>query len=142
MANIRPIDQASEKWATRAAMATPDYERGVMNPRADWASQTVAAENNYKAAVTEAAAKGRFGAGVKKAGTERWKTGAAIKGTQRYAPGVQVGKGDWQAGFGPYHAAISAVVLPARGPRGAPANFQRVQVIGAALRAVKDRTGK
>ncbi len=73
--------------------------------------------------------------GIKKAGTAKWKKKASTLGVQRYGPGVQAAGDDYKAGFAPYQAVISGVVLPERRPRGDPANTQRVSVMSAALTA-------
>jgi len=139
MANIKPIDQAADKYTRRAAVAGADYAQGIENPRKDWATATVAGEENYKAGVTAAAAAGRFGKGVKKAGSEKWKSNAKAKGPSRFAEGVALAKGDWEKGFSPYHSAISALQLPKRGPKGSPQNLQRVAAVANTLRGVYEK---
>jgi hypothetical protein len=142
MAAIKPIEQSSDKWVRRASVAGGDYQQGVQNPRKSWASAASEAENNYKAGVVAAANAGRFGTGVKAAGDEKWRIAALKKGPGRFAEGVAIGKDEWNRGFAPYQAAIAAVTLPARGPKGSPANIQRVAAVATALRALKERAGK
>lgn len=142
MANIKPIEQSSDKWVRRASVAGPDYLAGVTNPRRPWAAAAGEAENNYKAGVTAAANAGRFGAGVKAAGDEKWKNGALKKGPGRFAEGVAIGKDDWGKGFSPYQSAIAALALPPRGPKGSPQNIQRVASVATTLRALRERTSK
>lgn len=142
MAAIKPIEQSSDKWVRRASVAGSDYQQGVQNPRKAWASASAEAEGNYKAGVVAAANAGRYGSGVKAAGDEKWRNGAVKKGPGRFAEGVAIGKDDWARGFAPYQSAISAIALPARGPKGSPANIQRVSAIATALRAIKERAGK
>lgn len=142
MAAIKPIDQASDKWVRRASVAGADYQQGVQNPRKPWAESAANAEGNYKAGVTAAANAGRYGAGVKNAGDEKWRQNALKKGPGRFAEGVAIGKDEWNRGFAPYHSAISSVTLPARGPKGSPQNIQRVAAIATALRTLKERVGK
>lgn len=139
MANIKPIDQASDKWARRAQVAGPDYQMGIENPRRSWSEAASAADANYRAGVTQAAAAGRFAAGVKAAGDEKWKKRARAVGPGRFAEGVQVAKPDWESGFRPYQDAIASVQLPPRGPKGSPANLQRVSAIATTLRTLFER---
>ena len=134
---IRPVTEISEKWVRRASGATEEYASGVANPKKDWAIETKDAEAAYKAGVTAAAAAGRFGKGVAKAGTGKWKKGAEEKGVARFGPGVSVGKENHASGFGPYASTIAGVALPPRGPKGDPRNIERVRTIAAALRAKK-----
>jgi len=142
MAAIKPIEQSSDKWVRRASVAGPDYQTGVQNPRKAWAAAAKEGEANYKAGVTAAAAAGRFGAGVTKAGDEKWRSNALRKGPGRFAEGVAIGKDDWNKGFAPYQAAIAAVTLPARGPKGSPQNIQRVSTIATTLRTLFEKGGK
>ena len=139
MAAIKPIEQATDKWVRRASVAGPDYENGVRNPRRGWAEASKAAEKNYQAGVTAAAARGAFGKGVSAAGEEKWKSNALKKGPGRFAEGVSIGRDEWAKGFGPYHAAINAISLPERGPKGDAKNIQRVAAIATALRNLKTK---
>jgi hypothetical protein len=140
MAAIKPLEVSADKWTRRAAVAGPDYQKGVENPRASWSTAAAAADANYRAGVTAAATAGRYAGGVRRAGDERWRANALAKGPNRFAEGVQLAVGEWQKGFAPSQQAISALTLPARGPAGSPANLQRVTVVSQALRAVKERT--
>lgn len=139
MAAIKPIAQSSDKWVRRAGVAAPDYEQGVSNPRASWEQSAIAAGANYRAGVTAAANAGRFEAGVRSAGEDRWRANSLAKGPTRYAEGVQIGKGSWEEGFRPYQEAINALRLPPRGPKGSPNNLQRVTAVAQALRQVRER---
>lgn len=141
MAAIKPVDSAAEKWTRRASVSQQDYMSGVENPRVSWAQAAQAADASYRSGVTAAANAGRFAAGVKAAGDDRWKRGARDKGPNRYSEGVQLATGEWQKGFSPYHEAIRNLNLPARGPKGSPANLARVTAIATALRGLKERTG-
>jgi hypothetical protein len=108
-----------------------------MGTAKSWAGAAGAAEKNYVAGVNAAAAAGRFGKGVAKAGDAKWKKNAAEKGPARYAQGVGVAQGDYQSQVAPYLEAIGRVDIPARGPVGSESNYGRTAVIGKALRALK-----
>jgi hypothetical protein len=139
MAEIKSLKQASDKWVRRASVAGADYQAGVANPRRSWSEASVAGEANYKAGVIKAAGAGMYGKGIKAVGEAKWKDRATKLGPGRFAEGVSVAVDDWQKGFSPYHAAISAIKLPDRGPKGDPKNIQRVSAIATALRAVKEK---
>ena len=94
----------------------------------------LAAENVYKLAVTDAAAKGRYGKGVTAAGDQAWQQGAIDKGVGRYGSGVAAGQAKYEQRIGKFLQLIQATALPPRGPKGSPGNFQRVQVMAEALR--------
>jgi len=137
--SVPSIAIIGERWSRRSAGASPDYEAGVTTTTRDWGAATVAAAGAFKAGVTAAAAAGRFEKGVAKAGTAKWRKNAIAKGPARYAQGVQVAQPEFQSGFAPYLEAISRVDLPMRGPRGSAQNYGRVQPIGNALNALKNR---
>lgn len=139
MANIKDISQSAEKWVRRASQAGPDFEAGIRNPRRAWAEATIEAAPNFKAGVQAAANAGLFEKGVRKAGNAKWQENAIAKGPGRFAEGVGLARDAWQAGFGPFQSAIAALNLPPRGPKGSPANLQRVAAVANALRALKLR---
>lgn len=139
MAAIKPIEQSAEKFTRRASAAGPDYLAGVQSPRVAWQAAAAAADQTYRTAVTQAAGRGAYAAGVRQAGDARWQRGATQKGPGRFAEGVQLAQGDWVAGFQPYQAAIAATQLPARGPRGTAANNQRSVAIQTALAQLRIR---
>ncbi len=141
MAAIKPIEQSGDKWQRRAQVAGPDYQAGVQAPRVPWAAASKAAEGNYKAGVTAAANANRYGAGIGRAGDERWRSNSMAKGPGRFAEGVQLAVGTWSARFQPYQSTIAAVTLPARGPAGSPQNLARVSAVAQALRQVKVTAG-
>lgn len=142
MANIKEMSKIVDKWQRRASVATPDYQDGIENPKRDWAEAASAANNNYVQGVTRAAQEGRFAAGVKRVGTEKWKKRALAKGPNRFTEGVSIATPDYEAGFAPYREAISALKLPDRGPKGDPRNIQRVAAVATTLRKLKEKAGK
>ena len=137
MANIKSTADIAEKWSRVTPSRSADYKTGVENPKRDWAEAAAASEEVYKRAVTEAANAGRYGKGIAKAGTAKWKHGATTKGPSRFAAGVALGKDAYMKGFAPYQEVIKATTLPARGPKGDPANLQRVAALAGALHEKK-----
>lgn len=133
MATIRSAGKIAEKWARVTPQRAQDYEEGVNNPKKDWAANTKAAESNYEAGVQQSIRDKRFGKGVTKAGTEKWKEGATTKGVQRFGPGVAMAEGAYEEGFSPYREVIEKLTLPKRYPKGDPRNFERVKAVGVAL---------
>lgn len=142
MANIKPLQQSADKWVRRASVAGPDYEQGVRNPRRQWSEAAAQAADNYRQGVTQAATQGRFAAGVRQAGEERWQRATLQKGPGRFAEGVAIGQDNWERGFQPFQQAIERVSLPDRGPKGSPQNLQRVAVIANTLRQVATQMGR
>lgn len=144
MAPIIPLDRATERFVRRAGQAGPDYEAGVRAPRRPWAEAAAAAEPAYRDGVTAAAAAGRFGRGVRRAGNAKWQQRSIELGVARFPSGVAAASGEWTRGFAPFHQAISAVQLSPRRPKRDPANRQRInQILDAVTAAAvaRDRTG-
>ncbi len=137
MAKIKSISDISEKWGRVTPQRTDDYQKGIENPKEDWASATAGAEANYKAAVTKAANEGRFGKGVKAAGTQKWQNKTLSKGVTRWGPGVQDAQGDYEKGFAPFRDVIERTDIGPRYPKGDPRNIDRVAKLAKALHAKK-----
>lgn len=135
MAKVRT--NVAGKWARRAGSATQEFTEGVQNPRQDWAQATVAAAANQAAAIQQAITEKRFEKGVAKAGTGRWQQKTLSKGSQRFASGVQEAELDYATAVQPYLEVAANTVLPPRGPKGDPKNFQRVITMANAMRAKK-----
>ena len=135
------VDEIAKKWSDVTPGRTADYERGVNNPRKDWADETAASEDNYKTQVTKAANEGRFGKGVRKAGTDKWKQKTRTKGVRNWGPGVQEGEAAYAKGYAPIRDAISRLDLPPR--RGAldPSNFRRVEMVAKAAHDASLKSG-
>lgn len=137
MPATKPLSQVVDKWKRRAAQAAPDYSAGVKAPKNDWATATSAAVENYNTGVNDAISRGAFGAGVSKAGTQKWQRKAVAVGAQRFGPGVAAATPEYQAAMGEVLSTIEGVSLPPRGPKGDPRNYQRSQAIGEALHSAK-----
>lgn len=133
MARIRDSREIAEKWGRVTPQRTSDYQSGIRSPRRDWAEAAEAANDTYVQGVTQAANEGRFGAGVRQAGNQKWQRGAESKGPQRFAEGVQLGGDAYRTGFEPFRQAIEETELPPRFPRGDPRNLERVSSIANAL---------
>lgn len=132
--NARSI---AAKFARVTQTRTQDYSDGVDNPRADWADKTAAAEASYKTGVTKAASEGRFGKGVRNAGTAKWKHGVQVKGKERWAQGIAVAEDAYAKGMEPVIAVIESVNLPVRYAKGDPRNHERSKAMATALHKMK-----
>jgi len=134
---VPDMQRTAAKWIRRAGSAGQEYSEGVENTKANWQESTKAAAASYASGVQEAIAGGRFAKGVDGAGNAKWKRGAQEKGAVRFGPGVAAAEGDFSKGFAPYLAALGGIDLPLPGPRGAEGNFQRSQLVGRALNALR-----
>jgi len=137
MAEIKSLTEIRDKWTRVTPGRTEDYRLGITNPRRDWAAETTAGKANWKAGVDAAAAKDLFVKGVTAAGTKKWQLRSLAKGPGRFAEGVYIAGPDYEAGFKPFHEAISRVDLGPRFPKRDPRNLERVKKIVDALVAQK-----
>ena len=139
MPAIKSVQESADKWARRAAQSAQDYAKGVQNPRTNWQEATSAAAEAQAAGVQTAIANKSFEKGVAEAGQAKWQRKAASVGAQRFGPGVQAAKADYQAGFGKFASVIQGVTLPPRGAKGDPRNYDRARAIGEALHEAKEQ---
>lgn len=137
MPRMQSVGDIAAKWARVTPGRAGDYRKGIENPKVDWDTATMAAEDSYKRGVIEAANAGRFGKGVAAAGNKKWQDNALKKGPTRFAAGVALGKDAYLKGFAPFADVIERTDLPPRGPKGDPSNIERVRVIADALHAEK-----
>lgn len=134
---VKDTGSIAAKFRTRASAAAPDYAAGVQSAGQAWESNTRAAVDSYQQGVQEAIARGAFARGVAAAGASKYTENAVKLGTQRYPTGVQNAEGAYARGVGRFLDVIKGLNLPARGPKGSPANMERANVVARALRAAK-----
>jgi len=132
---VKPIDGATTKWSENAARAAAEFAANAEAAADIWARNTAGAADNFHQAVTAANIKERFRRGVVKAGAAKFARKIREVARDRFGPGVAAATPDYKAGAEPYFAAIAALTLSPRKPRGDPANYRRVEEIGKALNA-------
>jgi hypothetical protein len=130
---VKTVSSIAQKWAAVTPQRAPQYEEGVRSPLKDWAKNTGAANEAYKAGIADAVTKDRFAKGVAKAGTAKWQRKAVEVGPTRFSQGVQVAQPDYEKGFAPFRDAIEKTTLPPRFAKGDPRNIDRVRVMAKAL---------
>ncbi|HEV8585918.1 MAG TPA: hypothetical protein VGT02_13195 [Methylomirabilota bacterium] len=135
---VPAVGKVAAKWARRVQGATEDYTAGVAGAGGRWAPAAKAGEQNYRTGVTAAAGAGRYGRGIDRVGDGKWHKNAQTKGSQRYGPGAQAAEGDFGTAIGPVLEVIGRTDLPARGPKGADANYNRSSAVGKALRQFRE----
>ena len=140
MAEIKSLSAITEKWTRVTPGRQEDYKLGIKNPKRDWADETLASKDNWKAGIDAAHQNNLFTKGVEEAGTKKWQKKALEKGPGRFAEGVIYAGPDFESGFKRFHAAIAAVDLGPRYPRRDPRNLNRVKLIVNAL--VAEKMGK
>ncbi len=134
---VKPVDQVVKKWQARANVASSDYTSGVAASGTKQHDNAVAQATTWLAGV-QAAGVNRYTAGLNR-DPGKYQRNATGKGAQRYGPGVAAAGPDYNRAIGPVLAAIAAVNLPPKQPRGSPGNNDRVTAITTALH--KLRTG-
>lgn len=137
MPKIRETADIAAKWASVTPARAPEYAKGVASPKEDWAEETAKAKAAYEEGVKAALARDAFSKGVRKAGTEKWAARATTLGAERFGPGVAAAGPAYAEGFAPYRETIARTTLPARGPTGSEANYERVKAMGKALHSKK-----
>lgn len=142
MAEIKSLARIVKKWTTVTPGRQDEYIEGVKAPRRDWETETIKAEAAYEAGLRASLADKRFGSGVKRVGSKKWKEKTLSKGPGRWAEGVSISGDDYARGFGPYAEVIAGLILPPRKATGDPANIARVAIIAKALHDKKLSMGK
>ncbi len=134
---IKSTADIARKFAEVTPGRVGEYTEGVTNPKRDWATETKAAEDNFEKGISQAIRDKRFGKGVAKAGTDKWRARAMLVGPGRFAEGVAAAGPAYEAGFDPYRNVIAGLTLPPRGPTGDPRNIDRVRAVAEALHKKK-----
>lgn len=131
---VKDVGSIAQKFKTRASAAQGDYGTGVANAGADWEANSVAAEDNYGASVTQAVADKRYGKGVR-GSAGKYVKNATTLGPQRYGTGIANAQDAYAAGMQPVIAALQAINLPPRQVKGN--NAERSNIVATRLRAMK-----
>ena len=134
---IKSAKDTATKWSRVTSGRSADFSAGVKAPKKSWSQNALAAEENYKSGVTQAAQDGRFGKGIKLAGDTKWQDKTVSVGVARWGGGVSAATGDFEKGFAPYADVIAKQTLTPRYPKGDPRNIDRVKQIADALHAAK-----
>jgi len=134
---VMTMSEITDKWNRRAGAATQDYAQGVKTPRNAWQESTLSAVAAYEQGIADSIANNLFVKGVQKSSNAEHLNRCLTLGVQRYGPGVRESQARYTRGFTPYHAALTSLELPPRGPRGSSQNYDRVRKIGEALHSLR-----
>ncbi len=130
---IASAAEIAAKWAEMTPGRQKFYSANTAAAAADWEAKTKAAEKTFTAALQSGDIGRKFAGGVTKAGAAKFARKVTDVGVDRFSPGVRAATQDMSAGVDPYVQVIASVTPPARGPRGDPANLERVRVYADAL---------
>lgn len=130
---VKPLDKIAANWQADSTAHSADYKVGALAAGADWEKNTAAQAGAYKGGVSAPDIEKRFAGGVHQAGAEKYERKVSAVGESRFIEGVNNSLQDYKEGFAPFVEEIERQTLPARQPRGAPANKTRSGIIGDAL---------
>lgn len=132
----KSTDVVVKKWQTRAGGAGNDYATGVQNPKRSQGEAAAAAAQTWAAGVQQAVTNNTFAKNVK-AAQDKYIRNATGKGAARYPQGITAAVPDFSTKIDKVLAVLNTVDVPARMPKGDPANWQISMAVGQALRAAK-----
>lgn len=135
MPATRSAQESAQRWEQRASSAAADYASRASAAGTLWAQKAAASGQTWVAGVSGGGAQGRFTAGVNRAGAQGYSQGVTTKGQARYGQGVAVSQEKFATRIAPYLALIQQTTVPARAPRGSPANDAIVSTLNHALAA-------
>lgn len=135
----KSANMAALKWQEKASMASGDYAEGAKQTTKDQAALAIAAKENYKVGLQESISQGRYEKGLQKSGKAGWLKGIEEKGANNYSGGISssTARAKYISESSKYDSARNAAQSVPRGPKGSPANINRVTAVVTALRAVK-----
>ena len=136
MVKTKGIERSVAGWKSGVAGASGRYTEGI-NATNDWQEKAVAAEDRYAAGIQQAVANRSREKGLSKVSNSDWKSKAATKGSQRWAPGVNAAEADYRKGLAPVLSVIESVTLPERTNDAAANVAARVTPIAVALQNAK-----
>lgn len=130
---VKDIASSSEKWQRNAANAASEMAAAAIAAADTWLREAIKSQDNWKAGVSAAMAGNRFSRGIQRAGADKFSRKVQAVAESRFREGVGAGASDYRSGVEPYLAALAALTLDARKPRGDPANLRRVEQVDKLL---------
>ena len=130
---VPSVEDIVKKWVEETPRRSVYYEKNTPAAAGRWATNAVAAESVYKAAVTAAGIEKRYAGGIKRVGAAKFERKVNAVGVGRFGPGISAAKTDFESGIKPYRDELAAIDIPVRKPRGDPGNLDRVRAIMDAL---------
>lgn len=137
MVNFKDLSKSAAKFTQNGANAQSAYVANAAAAGGTWQANTEASDANYASGVQAAISRGAFKTGVTKAGSAKYTRQINAVAGPRFADGITKAAPAWQANFGAIAQQVANTTLPARGPRGSQANYQRATAMAQAFRAAK-----
>ena len=123
--NISP-QEAAKRLASAGFNFADRYQQGTQNKGADWQRGAAGAAGNYAAGIQKSLAEGAFAKGVQRASASRYDEGVRTKGAANWPTGMQLAENRYVEGVQPFTGLWGASLSTPRGPKGSPANMQRM----------------
>jgi len=130
---VKPLSDAVKYWEDGARARADRYAAEAKAAAELWQTNAEAAAKLYRDAVTAPNIEQMFKGGISRVGAAKYRRKVEAVGAARFAPGISAAKPDYESGVAPFLETLAALVLPARKPRGDPANIDRVAKIATEL---------
>lgn len=137
MAQMKSLESIQEKYSRVTPERSVDYTKGIQNPRRPWKASSQAAVGTYKAAMTESLTRDAYNKGLGKVSDTDWSAPALDKGPGRFSEGTMKAGPAYGKGYAPIAAAIKAVTLQPKFPKGDLRNLKNVELVSQAARKAK-----
>lgn len=134
---VKDAATAAKNFTERGSVAANSYKAGVTGAGGAWHAGAKAAKDNYAQGVQAAISRNAFERGVDDAGPATYEQAATTVGAANFPGGIQRSAPKYQRNVATYLDTLRQTELPLRGPKGSPANLQRVAVVTEALRRKK-----
>lgn len=122
---VASVSDAASYWQQGARARASRYGTNAAAAGTDWETNAKAAAANYKSAVSAGNIDKMFSGGITRAGAGKFTRKVNDVGITRFPQGVDAGAQDYQNGVSPFLDTLKGLSLPARKPRGDPANQAR-----------------
>lgn len=131
---VKPFSRVVDRFKKRVAVAAPDYEFGVTNPRYDWLEHFKDMIEAMVSAIMAAKDAGVIHGGAERKGTAFWKERAKRKGKPRWEDETPKSGDYYGSQVKDFLSQIETTAIEPRKKRGDPANVSgRVAPIVKAL---------
>ena len=129
--------EAAKRLASAGFNFADRYQSGVANKGSEWQRGASGAADNYKAGGQKSLAENAFSKGVQRAGANRYDEGVRTKGVNNWPTGMQLAENRYAEGVAPFAGLWDAALPTPRGPKGSPANLQRMTANVARFQSAK-----
>lgn len=109
--NIKPASTWTSKWKESRTRVPKAYQEGVAN-NTDWQEKAISGQKLYEEQMANPDVLKRREQGLRNTDQSAWKQGAATKGAQRIAAGMEAGESKYSQAASKSQSALAGVTLP------------------------------